>query len=225
MGHSSVLSYQGNSSLVTNECYLHRPPKQRSVEDDRLPTPPSRVWPLDELVGHIVRVHHVVVRQSLADLKSKLPTLCGLSTTREREWHKIIQRFGQLHDAILIGVCYEESVAFPRLMHWHATCKEQSLPSELLAVAKAVERSHAICLQMLWRLLRLTRDELFSSLDTRHHRKFADQPAAHFFDQLSAFCDDYERYLFEVECLLLPVVTSHSSAVLGSVNSHVEAIL
>ncbi len=208
MGLSTVVSFPGNSSLVANECYLHRPAGLRSVGDDHLPALPSREWPPDQLVNHIVRIHHAVVRQSLTDLTSKLPTISVLSGNRDGQWNKIIQRIGELHDAILMGIRFEESVVFPQLLRWHATCKEQSPPSELLAIAKVVERSHAHCLQMLWRLLRLTRDELTSPLNTRHHRKFTGQPAELLFEQLSALCDDYERHLFEVECLLLPIVTS-----------------
>ena len=208
MGLSTVVYYPGNSSLVANECYLHRPAGLRSVGDDHLPALPSREWPPDQLVNHIVRIHHAVVRQSLTDLTSRLPTISVPSATRDGQWNKIIQQFGVLHDAILMGIRYEESVVFPQLLRWYATCKEQSPPSELLAIAKVVERSHARCLQMLWRLLRLTRDELTRPLNTRHHRKFTGQPAELLFDQLSALCDDYERHLFEVECLLLPIVTS-----------------
>lgn len=213
MGLSSVVSYPGNSSLVANESSLHRPSRQRSVGDDHSPTHPSREWPPDELVDHIVQIHHAVVRQSLADLMSRLPAISMPSATRDGQLNKIIQQFGELHDSILIGFRYEESVAFPQLLRWHATCKEQSPPSELFAIAKVVERSHTHCLQMLWRLLRLTRDEMASTLNTRHHRKFTGQPAELLFDQLSALCDDYERHLFEVECLLIPIVTSRSTSI------------
>ncbi len=213
MGLSSVVSYPDNSALVANECYLHRPARQRSVGDDYLPTHPNREWPPDELVDHIVRVHHAVVRQSLTDLTNRLPTIAVLSATRDGQWNKIIQQFGKLRDAILMGIRYEESVVFPQFLRWHSTCKEQSPPSELLAVTKIVARSHARRLQMLWRLLRLTRDELTSKFDTRHYRKLTAQPADMLFDQLSALCDDYERHLFEVECLLLPIVTSRSTLI------------
>jgi iron-sulfur cluster repair protein YtfE (RIC family) len=213
MIHSSIASYSGNSSLVANESTLHRPANQRSVGDDHVPAHPSREISPSELVDHIVRVHHAVVRQSLADLTNRLPTISVLSAARDGQWDKIIQQFSELHDAILVGIRYEESVVFPRLLHWHATCKEQSPPSELLAAAKVVERSHAHGLQMLWRLLRLTRDELTTPFNTRHHRKLTGHPADLLFDQLSAFCDDYERHLFDVECLLLPIVTSGSPSI------------
>jgi len=210
MGLSTVVSYPGNSSLVANECYLHRPARQRSLGDDHLPAHPSREWPPDQLVDHIVRVHHAVVRQSLTDLTSRLPAISVPSATRDGQWNKIIQRFGELHDAILMGIRYEESVVFPQLLHWHATCKQQSPPSELLALAKVVERLHAHCLQLLWRLLRLTRDELNSQLIDGRYRRRVDQHAEMVFEQLSAVCDDYEQYLFHVECILLPIVASAS---------------
>lgn len=213
MGLSTFVSFPGNSSLAANESYLQRPARQCSVANDHLPDLPSREWPPDQLVSHIVRIHHTVVRQSLVELTSSLPQFAVLSTTRDGQWNKIIQQFGELHDAILLGIRYEESVVFPQLLRWHATCKEQSPPSDLLAVAKIVARSHASCLQMFWRLLRLTRDELTSPFNTRQHRKVTGQPADILFDQLSALCDDYERHLFEVECLLLPIVTSRSTSI------------
>lgn len=210
MGQSTVVSYLGNSSLVRNESDRHRPVKQRSATGDHLPALPSRECLPNELIAHIVRVHHAAVRRSLAELMSRLPTIVMLSTTREGKWEKLIQQIGELHDAILTGVNHEESAVFPRIVDWQAAGQPQSPPSELLVAAKRVERLHACCLQMFWQLLRQCRDQLTSQLVDGQHRRRVDQHTEMVLEQLSAACDDYEQYLFDVECILLPIVTSAS---------------
>jgi iron-sulfur cluster repair protein YtfE (RIC family) len=120
----------------------------------------------------------------------------------------------KLQEALLSGMHHEESVVFPQLLHWQANSKEHSPPSEFLAAANAVERSHAICLQMLWRLLRRTRDEIQIPPSAGPNRLF--------FDQLSALCDDYEQHLFEEECLLLPAVTSFGTASIACCSENAE---
>lgn len=208
MGLSSIVSYPDNSSLVRNESTLHRPARQRSVAGDHLPALPSRECAPNELVAHIVRVHHAAVRRSLMDLMSRLPTAFLFSTAREGKWDKLIQQFGELHDAILTGIGEEESVVFPRFLDWQAAGQSQSPPSELLVAAKRVERIHACCLQMFWRLLRQFRDQMTSQPIGSQRRRRVDQRAAMIVDQLSAACDDYEQYLFDMECILLPIVTT-----------------
>lgn len=210
MGLSSVVSYPDNSSLVRNESNLHCPVRQRPVAGDQLPALPSRECPPNELVAHIVRVHHAAVRRSLTDLMNRLPAIVVLSKTREGKWNKLIQQIGELHDAILMGIGHEESVVFPRIVDWQAAGQPQSPPSELLIAAKRVERTHACCLQMFWRLLRQFRDQLTSQPLDGQHRTRIEQRGAMVFEQLSAACDDYEQYLFDVECILLPIVTSAS---------------
>ena len=141
---------------------------------------------------------------------NRLPAIVVLSKTREGKWNKLIQQIGELHDAILMGIGHEESVVFPRIVDWQAAGQPQPSPSELLIAAKRVERLHACCLQMFWRLLRQFRDQLTGQLVDGQQRRRTDQHAELVFEQLSAVCDDYEQYLFHVECILLPIVASAS---------------
>jgi iron-sulfur cluster repair protein YtfE (RIC family) len=204
-----TLTDPGNFSRVPAGSSQYLPGEQSSGQNIRNPAHhadkcflqhPNREWPPNEVVHHIVEVHHDYFRQSLMHLTSLLQASDSLGTVFNRRWNIILQRMIKLEEAFLSGMQYEESVVFPQLLHWQAKSKQHSPPSELLAAANAVERSHAICLQMLWWLLRRTRDEMQIPPVAGHHRQF--------FDQLAALCDDYEQHLFEEECLLLPTITS-----------------
>lgn len=187
MGSSSTLPLPSDSSSVLA----------------RLTSHPNRDWLPTEIMEHIVAVHHFSLRNTLAELRAWSPASNGQGDLGEIRWDIIQPRFIKVHDALLFSMDWEESELFPRFAHWQATDSERSPPRELLAAVKVAERSHASGLQMLWRLLRLTRDELPSSPSARAHQQF--------FTQLTALASNYEQHLFEVECLLLPIISNHNS--------------
>lgn len=206
MGLLSAISYSGNSSrVVTGNGQQARGGAQRFGQnlwrrampaEDRERLHPNREWSPQEVIYHLVEVHHKFFRESLNDLTSLLEKCVSLATVRQHQWEVISQRFRKLRDTLQSGIQFEELAVFPELLHRQPYAPEFASVSELLDAAKTVERSHALCLQMLWRLLRLTRDELEISTDDLQYRQFA--------KQLAALCDDYEQHLFEEECLLLP---------------------
>lgn len=212
MGLLSALSFSGSSPRVVtgngpqthsgqhlgqNRWHRATPAKER------LPLHPNREWPSQEVIRHLVEFHHNFFRESLSGLADLLEQCASLATVRRRPWEAIAQRFRKLHDAFLSGMQLEESVVFPQLLDWQISASGLTPASELLDAAKTVERTHSLCLQMLWRLLRLIRDELEISPDNQEHRPFS--------EQLAALCDDYEQHLFEEECLLLPKLFSDGS--------------
>lgn len=164
---------------------------------------PNRDWPPPEIIEHIVAMHHSSLRSTLAELRFWLQTFTQQRDPGEGRWDIILPRFIKVHDALLFSMDWEESELFPRFAHWHATDSERTPPHELLAAVNVAERSHASALQMLWRLLRLTRDESSSSPRASAHQQFS--------AQLTAIASNFEQHLFEVECLLLPIISNHHS--------------
>jgi iron-sulfur cluster repair protein YtfE (RIC family) len=162
------------------------------------PRHPNRDWLPSEIVRHVVAVHHVNLRGSLGELQELRPRLARFAPLRGSRWDSVLQRFVKLHDALLPSLDWEAAELFPQLLHWHAEGGEQPPPAELLAACQLGERSHGWCLHMLWRLLCSTRDEMPIAACASEHR--------HFLDHLLALGSEYEQHLFEVECLLLPLI-------------------
>jgi iron-sulfur cluster repair protein YtfE (RIC family) len=149
---------------------------------------------------HAVAVHHVNLRGILGELQRLRPRLGQFAPLRGSRWDNILRRFVKLHDALLSSLDWEAAEVFPQLLNWHEKGLRQPLSAELLAASKMAERSHAWCLHMLWRLLRLTRDEMPIAAYASDHRQFL--------KRLMALGNEYEQHLFEVECLLLPLIVA-----------------
>jgi iron-sulfur cluster repair protein YtfE (RIC family) len=156
---------------------------------------PSCEWPSVKVIHHIMEVHHRFVRESLAGLRP-LVEQPSAAAADGKGWAAIGQRFAKLQDEFLSGIGYEERVVFPQLLSWEEAGNQRPPSGELRAAVETVERSHARCLHMLWRLLRLIRDETPPRGEGEAHRGVL--------ARLSELCDDYEQQLFEEECLLLP---------------------
>ena len=214
-GNSSRVPAGSTPFLSGEQCSGKNIRKQANHANKCLLQHPNREWPPNEVVHHIVEIHHAYFRQSFTHLTSLLQASDLPGTVRNRKWEIILQRKIKLEEAFLSGMlCMRSPWFFPNSCSWQAESKEHSPPCELLAAANAVERSHAICLQMLWWLLRRTRDEMQIPPVAAHHRQF--------FDQLAALCDDYEQHLFEEECLLLPTITSFGTTSIECCSEHAE---
>jgi iron-sulfur cluster repair protein YtfE (RIC family) len=166
---------------------------------------PNSDWLPSEIVRHVVAVHHVNLRDILGELQEQLPRLTRFAALRGSRWDSVLQRFVKLHDALLSSLEWEASEVFPQLLHWQEVGRQHPPPSVLIAACKLAERSHAWCLHVLWQLLRRTRDEMPVSAGAEVHHSFL--------DRLVALTSEYEQHLFEVECLLLPIIG-------GGMNQH-----
>jgi hypothetical protein len=159
---------------------------------------PSPDWSPSEIMRHAVVVHHVNLRGTLGELQELRPRLAQFAPLRGSRWDNILRRFVKLHDALLSSLDWEAAEVFPQLLNWQEEGHRQPPPAELLAASKMAEQSHAWCLHMLWRLLRLTQDEMpIAACASDHHC---------FLGHLMALGSEYEQHLLEVECLLLPLI-------------------
>lgn len=165
---------------------------------------PSREWSSARVIQHIRDVHHRRLRDSLARLAELLQKPATRGAAHGPNWEAFGQRFAKLQNELLTGVACEESVVFPQLMHWDAAGGQRPPPAELCAAVESVERSHARCLHLVWRLLRLVRDEASIVGSAGSYCELL--------EVLSALCDDYEQQLLEEECLLLPRLKSRPAS-------------
>jgi iron-sulfur cluster repair protein YtfE (RIC family) len=163
------------------------------------PRHPSPDWSPSEIMRHAVAVHHVNLRGILGELQQLRPRLARFAPLRGSRWDSLLGSFVKLHDALLSSLEWEAFEVFPQLLNWHEEGHRQP-SAELLAASKMAERSHAWCLHMLWRLLRLTRDEMPIAACASDHRQFL--------KRLMELGNEYEQHLFEVECLLLPLIAA-----------------
>ena len=70
-------------------------------------------WPLDRLIDHIERTHHVYVRAALPRIREHLRRLVEVHGTRHSELSLVAERFDRLNHDLTRHLLKEEQVLFP----------------------------------------------------------------------------------------------------------------
>jgi iron-sulfur cluster repair protein YtfE (RIC family) len=161
---------------------------------------PNIRWIASEIIEHIRQVHQPFLRGTLRSLDERFVEVAGHSPAGTKPWNALAQRFSKLRDEMLRGLDHEQAVVFPALVQLEGNQAWKNVPPAWRLEFAAVERQHALCLQMLWRLLRVTKDQVAVLPRTEAGR--------HLTEELTALGDDYEQQLFEIECLLFMQLAS-----------------
>lgn len=205
MGLSAIVSWPTGTTAVADRVATTRgvQMRNRSSQDAaercqlKHPTIKSSVG---EIIEHILEVHHRFLRDKLTKLSKHFAEAAGHSPECTKPWNALTRRFSKLRDEMLRCLAHEEAVVFPELSRLERDEAWSNPPPALRLEFETVERRHALCLQLLWRLLRITKDQVSVLPRTEAGR--------HITNELSALCDDFEQQLFEIECLIFMKLAS-----------------
>jgi iron-sulfur cluster repair protein YtfE (RIC family) len=205
MALSAIVSWTPGTTFVANRGFATRSSGQMrkgsspdAPEQDQ-PAHPTVQWSVAKIIEHVAGVHHRFLRDTLTDLSQRFSESAGQSPECSKQWNALKQRFSKLRDEMLRCLLHEEADVFPQLLRLEGSSGSDPPPA-LRSEVEAIERRHALCLQMLWRLLCATRDQMNLSPEFAAGQRIS--------KELSALCDDFEQQLFEKECLLFVKVAS-----------------
>ncbi|MCC7382257.1 MAG: iron-sulfur cluster repair di-iron protein [Deltaproteobacteria bacterium] len=102
----------------------------RSLEAEPASTPAAdwRTRPLEDLVAHLVEIHHSFTRESLSRIELLLGRVCAVHGGRHPELHRVRAAFESLRDDLVPHLAKEERVLFPYVLALAEATRDGALP-------------------------------------------------------------------------------------------------
>jgi regulator of cell morphogenesis and NO signaling len=179
-------------------------------DTDRDQRIPDLTWPVDDLVGYIVRRHHAYVRAQVPVITGHLARLVGAHGERHPEVQRIADHFAELATELSMHMVKEEEILFPYIRAL-AACVERRLdvPPNLFGTVRnpirMMEAEHQSAGDEL-RAIRELSGEYNVPADgcTTYHAAFA---------ELAAFDADLRQHIHLENNILFPHAVALEAAV------------